>query len=339
MILAGDIGGTKTNLALFEVLEEQLNLEVQYQFPSQDFESFSAVIDAFEEKVIKGGREMPQIEAACFGIAGPVIEERCRTTNLPWEIVTADLQKHLKTKKVRLLNDLESTAYGMLYLPEEEFVDLNPKGRPMNANRAVIAAGTGLGEAILYYDGKDYQPIASEGGHSDFASVTAQQDELLKWMRNRYPQHVSYERILSGPGIYTLYEFLAQSGFAPQPQSMLEIADGEDRSAMVSHCALQEGDPLCLETLRLFAEIYGAEAGNLALKSISLGGVYIGGGIAPKILPIITNRYFMQGFKAKGRFEEMLSGMQVKVALNQETALTGAAHFAKDKLLLKLNKK
>ena len=332
MILAGDIGGTKTNLALCKVVDGELEIQVQQQFPSRDFASLTDVIVAFEAKTT-----MPQIDAACFGIAGPVIEGHCRTTNLPWDISTADLQQHLNTMQVRLLNDLESTAYGMLYLSEDEFVNLNPTGRSTSANRAIIASGTGLGEAMLYYDGSNYHPIASEGGHCDFAPVTAQQDELLRWMRNRYPGHVSYERILSGPGIYTLYEFLAQSGFASEPHSMLQIEEGQDRSAMVSECALKEGDPLCMEALRLFSEIYGAEAGNLALKSMSLGGVYIGGGIAPKILPIIQNNHFIRGFTGKGRFEEMLRGMEVKVSLNQETALIGAAYFAKDKLLL--NKK
>jgi len=217
-------------------------------------------------------------------------------------------------------------------LPEDEFIDLNPTGRTMHGNRAVIAAGTGLGEAMLYYDGTDYHPIGSEGGHGDFAPVTEEQDALLKWLRNRYPEHVSYERILSGPGIYTLYEFLYESGFAPQSASMMHISEGQDCSAMVSECALKEHDALCMEALRLFAEIYAVEAGNLALKTMSLGGVYIGGGIAPKILPIITNKHFMNGFASKGRFEELLRGMQVKIALNPETALLGAAHYALDRL-------
>ena len=327
MILAGDIGGTKTNLALFKVEDNRVAVQVQHQFPSRDFSSFSEVIKAFEEKT-----EMSHVKAACFGIAGPVIEGRCRTTNLPWDISTVDLQNYLNTDKVRLLNDLEATAYGMLYLPEEEFISLNPTGSPSNNNRAVIAAGTGLGEAMLYYDGSDYHPIASEGGHSDFAPVTSQQDALLKWMRNRYPGHVSYERILSGPGIYTLYEFLYESGFAPQPTSMMNIPVGEDRSARVSACALKGYDPLCMEALRLFVEIYAAEAGNLALKTMSLGGVYIGGGIAPKILSVMTNNHFMNSFSSKGRFEEMLRGMEVKISLNHETALLGAAHFAVDRL-------
>ncbi|MCW8821797.1 MAG: glucokinase [Sulfurovum sp.] len=327
MILAGDIGGTKTNLALFEIQEDTLVMQVQQQFASREFSSLTEVIMAFEKQT-----SMAQVNAACFGIAGPIIDGRCRTTNLPWDISTVDLQKHLHIDKVRLMNDLEATAYGMLYLPENEFVDLNPTGRILDGNRAIIAAGTGLGEAMLYYDGTDYHPIGSEGGHSDFAPVTRQQDELLKWMRNRYPGHVSYERILSGPGIYTLYEFLYESGFAAQPVSMMHIPEGKDRSAMVSECALTERDPLCLEALRMFAEIYGAEAGNLALKSMSLGGVYIGGGIAPKILEVLTNNHFMNGFASKGRFEEMLRGMQVKISLNTETALLGAAHFALDRL-------
>jgi glucokinase len=327
MILAGDIGGTKTNLALFEVEDSMLKVRVKQQFSSKDFSSLSDVIMAFKEETL-----MPKIESACFGIAGPIIDGRCRTTNLPWDISTEDLQKDLAVDKVRLMNDLEATAYGMLYLPEDEFVDLNPTGRQFNGNRAVIAAGTGLGEAMLYYDGMHYHPIGSEGGHSDFAPVTAQQDELLKWMRNRYPGHVSYERILSGPGIYTLYEFLYESGFAPKPVSMMHKPEGKDRSAMVSECALSERDPLCMEALRMFAEIYGAEAGNLALKSMSLGGVYIGGGIAPKILPVLVNNHFMNGFASKGRFEEMLRGMQVKISLNPETALLGAAYYAHDRL-------
>lgn len=327
MILAGDIGGTKTNLALFEPRGNTLEIQAQHQFASRDYSSLTDVLDAFGQLTAK-----PQIHSACFGIAGPVVEGRCRTTNLPWEITTSGLQEHLKTDKVRLLNDLEATAYGMLYLPEDEFADLNPTGRAVHGNRAVIAAGTGLGEAMLFYDGARYHPIGSEGGHSDFAPVTAQQDELLQWMRKRYPGHVSYERVLSGPGIYTLYEFLHESGFAPQPASMLQIPEGGDRSAVVSECALKQNDPLCMETLRLFAEIYGAEAGNLALKTMSLGGVYIGGGIAPKILPVITNTHFMNGFASKGRFEELLRGMQVKIALNPETALLGAARFAVDRL-------
>ncbi len=225
MILAGDIGGTKTNLALFEVEGNKLEVQVQQQFPSKAFSSLNEVIMAFSEQT-----SMPKIKAACFGIAGPIIDGHCRTTNLPWDISVVDLQKYLHIDKIHLMNDLEATAYGMLYVPEDQFVELNPTGRPFNGNRAVIAAGTGLGEAMLYYDGTHYHPIGSEGGHCDFAPVTVQQDALLKWLRDRYPGHVSYERILSGPGIYTLYEFLSESAFAPEPVSMMDIPEGMDRS-------------------------------------------------------------------------------------------------------------
>lgn len=327
MILAGDIGGTKTNLALFEFEGGSVKLQTKHQFASREFSSLEEVITEFEKHTSKVA-----IDGACFGIAGPLIDGRCQTTNLPWDVTTVGLQKHLNTEKVRLLNDLEATAYGMLYLGEEEFVTLNPAGKGRNANRAVIAAGTGLGEAMLFWDGRQYQPIGSEGGHGDFAPLDAQQDELLRWLRLRYPGHVSYERILSGPGIDTLYEFLAQSGFAPQPSALMDLPQGADRSASISECALEENDPLCRETLQLFARIYGAEAGNLALKTMSLGGVYIGGGIAPKILPVMESNHFMDAFSAKGRFKELLQGMEVKISVNPETALFGAAHFAADKL-------
>lgn len=328
MILAGDIGGTKTNLALCELVDGKLEIIAQHQFKSRDYDRFMDLIEDFQEKT-----SMPKIEALCIGIAGPIINERCRTTNLPWDIRAKDLRGHFGTQSVRLLNDLEATAYGMLYLEEEEFLELNPTGRKNKGNIAVIAAGTGLGEAILYWDGNSYHPIGTEGGHSDFAPISSQQDELLTWLRRRYPGHVSYERIASGMGIYTLYEFLSETGFAPEPQVMLNLEDGQDKSAMVSKCALEQKDPLCMEVLRLFAEIYAAEAGNLALKSMSLGGVYIGGGIAPKILPIIKSDYFLNAFASKGRFEELLRGMQLKVSLNPETALLGAARFAFDKLV------
>ena len=327
-ILAGDIGGTKTNLALFTVVENSLVLQSQHQYASQSFSSFTDILVDFKSHFVK-----TPIDAVCLGVAGPVINGRCYTTNLPWEITTSEVQKQFNTMAVRLLNDLEATAYGMLMLREDEFVELNPMGKRVHGNRAVIAAGTGLGEAILFWDGDSYHPIGTEGGHSDFAPCTAQQDELLQWLRHRYPEHVSFERILSGPGITALYEFLYESGFALQPSAMMQISEGMDRSALISECALTHKDPLCMETLRLFGEIYGAEAGNLALKSMSLGGVYIGGGIAPKIFSAISfDNTFMKAFVKKGRFEKMLQEMSVQISLNPETALLGAAHFAFDRL-------
>ncbi len=327
MILAGDIGGTKTNLALYEQSEAGLELQIQWQFASREFDTLIDVIAAFENEVGSG-----TVEAACFGIAGPVIEGRCRTTNLPWDVTEAALAAHLGGARVRLLNDLEATAYGMLYLEADALKELNPTARQIRANRAVIAAGTGLGEAMLYWDGSRYHPSGSEGGHCDFAPQSPQQDELLRWLRHRHPLHVSIERILSGPGIATLYDFLFESGFASQPPYMLQLAQGSDRSAAISRCALEDHDPLCRETLRLFAEIYGAEAGNLALKTMALGGVYIGGGIAPKIAPFVE-AHFLEAFVSKGRFEEMLRAVPIRLSLDDKTALLGAARFAFDQLL------
>ncbi len=325
-VLAADIGGTKTNMALFAYHDHRLELQFKSQYSSQDFSDFSDIITRF----------LPQnsydVDSACFGIAGPVIGGVCQTTNLPWTIETHTLQKQLGTLHVKLLNDLEATAYGMLYLDDSAFVSLNPNGIDQEGNRAVIAAGTGLGEALLYFDDDSYRPIGTEGGHSDFAPADEQQSALLAWLRRRYPEHVSIERILSGPGIFTLYEFLRNSGVAKEAEFMKTLKADVDKSAAVSRGALEMNDPLCHETLKLFARIYGAEAGNLALKSLSVGGVLIGGGIAPKILPYLQE-HFMETFRAKGRFSPLLSSMPVHVSLEQETALLGAARFAKDYLL------
>ena len=326
MILAGDIGGTKTNLALYTYKDGALEIQVQHQFVSQKYQNFSDVIEEFISSY-----KIENIEAVCLGIAGPIINGVCKTTNLPWTIDSKELQIVCNTSKVKLLNDLEATAYGMLYLNEDEFVDVNPNGKKVDANRAVIAAGTGLGEAILFYNGENYYPIGSEGGHCDFAAQNSLQDELLVWMRKRHPEHVSVERLVSGIGIYTIYEFLKEKNFAKESKIMLELNVSDDKNAMVTKCAL-EGDTLCTKAIKIFVEIYGAEAGNLALKSLSLGGVYIGGGIAPKILPFLLDGNFLNAFAAKGRFQETLINMQIKISLNQNTALLGSAHFAVDKV-------
>ena len=326
MILAGDIGGTKTNLALYTYKDGALEIQVQHQFVSQKYQNFSDVIEEFISSY-----KIENIEAVCLGIAGPIINGVCKTTNLPWTIDSKEPQIVCNTSKVKLLNDLEATAYGMLYLNEDEFVDVNPNGKKVDANRAVIAAGTGLGEAILFYNGENYYPIGSEGGHCDFAAQNSLQDELLVWMRKRHPEHVSVERLVSGIGIYTIYEFLKEKNFAKESKIMLELNESDDKNAMVTKCAL-EGDTLCTKAIKIFVEIYGAEAGNLALKSLSLGGVYIGGGIAPKILPFLLDGNFLNAFAAKGRFQETLINMQIKISLNQNTALLGSAHFAVDKV-------
>jgi len=321
VILAGDIGGTKTVLSILTrdtngsltCLQEQI-------YASQQFPQFDDILTAFLPAEVK-------IKSACFGVAGPVVNQRCQTTNLPWLLDAIELKNKLGTSKVKLLNDLEAMALGMLYLPEHDLVELNPDAETQTGNIAVIAAGTGLGEAILYWDGNKHYPMATEGGHSDFAAQNAQQDKLLVYLRKSYPDHVSCERILSGSGFSHLYDFLCDQGFALPCPDVPEINSGIDRNAAISRLGVAGEDSLCAEAVRLFVEIYGAETGNLALKSLATGGIFIGGGIGAKILPAMQDNKFMRAFKAKGRFLPLLDKIPVKLSLNPRAPLIGAINY------------
>lgn len=325
MILGVDIGGTKVNIALFIEDGQKLYIKLEEQYPSQNYTSLQDILKEFLSK-----HNNLTIEKTCFGIAGPVIDQKCITTNLPWNISVQELQEFFKIEQVALINDLEATAYGMLYLEDEQFISLNPKALKKEGNKAIVAAGTGLGEAQLFFDGSNYHPIGCEGGHTDFAPLSALEDQLLVWLRKKFPEHVSYERVLCGSGIFLLYQFLCEYENTPFHSSIKTALEDQDKSALVSNLALEKADPLAMKTLELFSKIYGAEAGNMALKSMSLGGVYIGGGIAPKILPFIKE-HFLSGFLEKGRFKSLLESMEVKVSLEDKTALLGAAYFARDK--------
>lgn len=325
MILAGDVGGTKTVLSLLERGDDGLLRQVKEQtYASGEFGRFEEILKLFLPAAAR-------IESACFGIAGPVVEQRCYATNLNWILDGRQLQDSLGTSKVRLLNDLEAMAVGMLYLNEADFVQLNPQAQSQSGNIAVLAAGTGLGEAMLYWDGDKHHPIATEGGHSSFAPQTEQQDCLLTFLRRLYPQHVSYERILSGIGFSHLYDFLLDVNYAPACPAVPSAQDaglqGIDRNAIISRLGINGEDALCREVIRLFVEIYAQEAGNLALKTFATGGVFIGGGIGPKIRPALQTSAFMQAFSAKGRFQELLGKLSVKLALNPKTPLIGAMHY------------
>jgi glucokinase len=323
MILAGDIGGTKTVLALLTKDRDGTWFSLREQsFGSRDFLSFHDILKAFLPVGVA-------IDSACFGVAGPVVNQRCQTTNLPWLLDAAELQQAFAIPRVRLLNDLEAMALGMLYLPEKDLLELNPNALSQTGNIAVIAAGTGLGEAMLYWDGSRYHPIATEGGHCDFAPRTPQQDNLLAYLRTIFPEHVSFERVVSGDGFGYLYDFLcAQSGASPCLAVPAAGDTGEmDRNAIISRLGISGEDPVCAEAVRLFTELYGAEAGNLALKSLAIGGVFIGGGIAEKILPAMQQGGFIEAFKAKGRFLPMLDKISVKLSLNPRTPLLGAIHY------------
>ena len=328
MILAGDIGGTKTVLALMRHDADGLLTSVQEQtFASGEYDSFDAILDLFLPEDIK-------IAAACFGVAGAVVDQRCYATNLSWTIEGERLKLKLGTEQVRLLNDLEAMAVGMLHLQAEDFIELNPNAEPHDGNIAVIAAGTGLGEAILYWDGRQHHPIATEGGHCSFAPQNRQQDKLLAFLRGRYSQHVSYERILSGIGFSNLYDFLLDSQYAPACPAVPNAQDAKqgnvDRNAIISRLGINGEDAICSEAVRLFVDIYGAEAGNLVMKSFATGGVFIGGGIGPKIRSALESGGFMQAFTEKGRFQAILGKVSVKLALNARTPLLGAMHYFKE---------
>ncbi len=325
MILAGDIGGTKTVLSLLSSDSKGvITVEQEQTFQSGDYQQFDDLLAHF----------LPPntpISSACFGIAGPVVEQRSQLTNLPWVLDAIELKQSLGTQKVKLLNDLEAMAIGMLHLADSDLVELNPNAKPQCGNIAVIAAGTGLGEAILYWNGLQHLPIATEGGHCDFAAQTIQQDMLLNFLRKKYNGHVSYERIISGIGFSNLYDFLLDYNYAPPcpavPADNTGIPSDPDRNAVISRLGINGEDPLCSEAVRLFVELYGAEAGNLALKSFATGGIYIGGGISPKIRPVLENGNFLKAFKAKGRFHSFLDKIPVKLSLNQRTPLIGAINY------------
>jgi len=321
MILAGDIGGTKTVIGLFEETGNRLQAIREETFPSQNYSTLEEIFNQF-----MGPGSRPPLHAACFGVAGPVIEGKSKATNLPWELDERRLAEALRAPRVKLLNDLEAAAYGMLHIEPTDLCVLQP-GSPRKGNIAVIAAGTGLGEAILYWDGARYHPMATEGGHADFAPRNDLEIGLLRYLQKEFG-HVSYERLLSGPGLFNIYRFLRDSGIAQEPEWLRTRIAEDDAGAVVSEIGLAGDDPLCTKALNLFVSIYGAEAGNLALKALAIGGVYVGGGIAPKILPKLRDGTFTSTFADKGRFAELLRSIEVKVTLNLRAPLIGAAHYA-----------
>ncbi|HEU4684127.1 MAG TPA: glucokinase [Nitrospira sp.] len=344
MILAGDIGGTKTHLALFEWKQGRVDPIRAESFHSTDYAALDEMLEEFltppkpptplagidtsgDETQPPPAQDPPRIEAACFGIAGPVIENHSQTTNLPWIVDGADLEKRFDIPTVRLLNDLEATAHGLLLLRSEELHTLNIGTPPVQKQAiALIAAGTGLGEAILFWDGTRYRPMPSEGGHADFAPNNDQEIELLRHVRTQY-LHVSYERVLSGPGILAIYEYLRDTK-KNEPTWLAEKIAVGDPAAEIAEAGLKGQAEIAKQTLDLFASIYGAEAGNLALKAMALNGVYIGGGIAPKLLTKLKDGTFMKAFTNKGRYKRLMSSIPVHIILNDRTGLLGAASVA-----------
>ena len=318
-ILAGDVGGTKTVLALYHNINGQLEEIRKQTFPSGKH-------NCFEDLLIDFIASDTQIDVAAFGIAGPVKEQRCITTNLPWTIDAKEIQTKLNINQVYLLNDLESAAYGILCL--ETFYELNENAVEASGHIGVIAAGTGLGEAILFFDGNQHHAMPTEGGHCEFAPQNRLQDQLLVFLRKRFNGHVSIERILSGDGFGNIYDFLKSIDFAPSnPELETQMLQG-DRNAIISQAGLNGTDTLCQQTMQMFCEVYGAEAGNLALKCLPRGGVYIAGGIAPKIRHALESGLFMKGYLDKGRMQHAIENIPVRIVDNPEAPLLGAAHYA-----------
>jgi glucokinase len=322
LILAGDIGGTKTTLAIFDETGARLKIIEEQNFVSRNYANFDDIVRSFS------AAHQMSFERACFGIAGPVKKGRCTATNLPWMVDSRDLAKNLRLQSVVLFNDLEANAYGISVLDSDDFVIINPGADNAVGNAAIIAAGTGLGQAGLYWDGMRHQPFACEGGHVDFAPTNELEFGLLQFLQNRFDR-VSYERVLSGPGLYNIYQFFRDTGRGEEPAWLTRKMQQGDPSAVISQTALERKNDLCVRALDLFASLYGAEAGNLALKMMATAGVYIGGGIAPKILDKLVGDTFMQAFCSKGRMQALLQAVPVRVILNEKTALLGAAHRAR----------
>jgi glucokinase len=267
------------------------------------------------------------VDRACFGIAGPVKNGQVKTPNLAWVVEAKRLAGELSLPTVGLINDLEANAYGINELAPEDFVILNRGAPDAQGNAAVISAGTGLGEAGMYWDGTRHRPFAGEGGHADFAPHDQLEADLLLYLKKQFG-HVSWERVVSGPGLYNIYQFLRNTGRCQESPDLREAMRERDPSAVISQAALENRCPLSGQAMELFVALYGAEAGNLALKIMATGGVFLGGGIAPKILPKLQGAGFMKAFAEKGRFRSLLEAIPVRVILNDETALLGAAHYA-----------
>ena len=324
LLLAGDIGGTKTNLGLFRRGKKRPVLEVEETYTSQQAPSLEHIVKNFIAKHKVG------VSKACFGIAGPVIGGRVKTTNLPWDISEARMKRQLQLSYVSLINDLTATALAVPLLNRKELFSLNKAEARKGQNLAIMASGTGLGTGFLIpWDGK-YIPVSSEGGHVDFSPNSKAEIELWQYLREQYG-HVSIERVISGPGLVNIYSWLKDSGRYREPAWLAKQIKEMETAAAISEVGLADGHPLCVEALNVFVSVMGAAAGNLALTAMTTGGVYLGGGIPPKILPKLQEPFFIQAYENKGRFAEVLEKIPVRVILNEKAALLGAAQWGFDK--------
>jgi glucokinase len=319
MVIAGDVGGTKTLLGLFEPSTPRPVARAMRSYETASFSSFIELLAQF----VRDAQPDRPIRAAAFGVAGPVVQDRAKLTNIGWHVVAPEIRTHLNTPHVRLLNDLEATARSIEILAGDEVFVLQEGVEDTEASAAVIAAGTGLGQAYLHRRNGRLIPAPSEGGHADFAARTDREAELVRMLRERYGR-AEVEQVLSGPGLVNIYRLTHRGGEC----AVVDNLDAPDAPAAISRAGLAGRCQGCAEALHMFVSAYGAEAGNLALRGLALGGIYVGGGIAPKILPAIRSGAFMLAFRDKAPMAEMLSKVPVKIILNEEAGLLGAAWCA-----------
>ena len=324
-VLAGDIGGTKTNLGFFRQGKTRPVAKVIETYSSREAPNLESIIARFLRK------HQVLVQSACFGIAGPVINGRCQTTNLPWYVAEDKIKKRFEWAHVSLINDLTATAHAIPLLSSRELFRLNKTKSRKGQNLALVAPGTGLGKALLIFRDGEYVPVPSEGGHIDFSPNTEAEIKLWRYLHKRFG-HVSVERILSGPGLVNIYLWLKDTGRHRIPTWLAKNMEEMDPARAITEAALDGKHPVCVAALNMFVSIFGAVAGNLALIAMTTGGVYLGGGIPPKILPKLKESMFMQAFTNKGRFSEFLEKIPVRVILNEQAALLGAAHCALSRL-------
>ena len=332
MILAGDVGGTKVHLALYTFEQGKLQQQREQKFPAHEFASLEDVVNRFlNEGDGHGAENRDEVTAACFGCPGPVQDGRIKLTNLPWTLDTRALQASLRLQHIFLINDLEANAYGIPELAPDAIFSLHTGEPGAAGHRGLVSAGTGLGEALLIWDGNVHRPVPSEGGHCDFAARNEREIALLRYLQGTLQGRVSFERVVSGMGITNLYSFLRDDQKMDEPAWLKDRMGTGDPNAVIGQCAEDGSSELCFETMQMFSAAYGAESGNVALKVLAKGGVYLGGGIAPKVLKTLQGGAFMDAFLDKGRLRPMLESMPVRVILDDTCALLGAAAYAEQR--------
>jgi glucokinase len=321
MILAGDVGGTKVHLALYDFIDGKLEYHKDKQFPAKQYTGL--------EEIVKEFLGAEQATAACFGVPGPVRNGCLRLTNLPWTLDSRELSAGLGIQHVFLINDLEANGYGIAELAGDQICTLSEGDPSQIGARAILAAGTGLGEGYLVWNGRAHSPYPSEGGHTDFAPRNEDEIDLLRFLKQKYNGRISVERVVSGMGLTNIYEFLREVRGMEEPTWLTErFAATLDPNSVITEFALAGRSDICEKALDMFVSAYGAEAGNLALTVLSVGGLYVGGGIAPRIVEKMKDGAFIKAFTDKGRLSRLLANMPVRVILESRAALLGAAAYA-----------